>query len=261
MIGQKKIAFLSIAVISGIVFIGLYRNFKKDEIKTQEITSSPNGVATLMNQENVKESGDLLQKESENKNTQQTPVPAPALPAIIVTNTKNSIGMNTRLGYDSAVNLLKNKGDFELRDMIFTKYFSEADKGKSIILFTFYLTNKNKEIQVKYFIKKNKAIIYLEYDLNNSKEVTMASVLGKTIIPQTAIDFGFEKAIAKIETNEDYLKIPNRVSNFPWVSFHNSPDGWEFQTMVDAKGSTGNKERYSFSVNLEKNQVFFERRF
>jgi len=264
------IIVLSITVI--LITLTIVWNLKKNNIETKKINSND----TVSIQENIRGAEEMPAKNSEQNTAEKTEtIPAkessniiqsPPAPAssntnpLIVANTKNSIGISTRDGYNLAINLLKNKGHFELRDMIFTKYYSEPDKDKNLILFTFYLSDRNRGIRIKYYTKKNKAVLDLECSLNKPKECALSDILKQTLIPQVAVDFGFERAIAKIETNEDYLKITNKISNFPWVSFHNSPYGWEFQTMIDVKGINNNKEQYSFSVNLDKKQVFFERR-
>ncbi|MEI7621798.1 MAG: hypothetical protein WCJ51_04675, partial [Candidatus Moraniibacteriota bacterium] len=96
------------------------------QILTTQVTTQP-VVPVTQNQQVIQatKSDTAISKSTTQDNNSIIPTPAVAV------NTKNSIGINTRAGYNSAISLIKNKGNFELRDMIFTKYFSEADKNKT----------------------------------------------------------------------------------------------------------------------------------
>lgn len=161
--------------------------------------------------------------------------------------------INTRRGYEKAMELLKDKEKLELKVIVFDDYTSIIPNKLQYIF-----TTDTKAITVGYDYVNDKTEILDESNLSDSADITSLKK-DYPIVSDSIISAGLEGALELLEGNKDYNENKNanpEIFKFmiATTSSYDEKDGQGWK-IIFSNGEKENRQSIGFSVNIDKNKV------
>ncbi len=158
--------------------------------------------------------------------------------------------INTRLGYDKSLGLIKEKGDFKLIDINSNKNSPRVDYVENRIFYTFYSDSK----------KINTVFNYDTGEVSSNDELAVKnSQTQLRIVPDNVILFGVEGVLSEVSKNSDFIsykkQYPELFDNYTINIISSDQFGWEWRYAVSKIVQGSRPKLLSFAINPETKKV------
>ncbi|EKE25109.1 MAG: hypothetical protein ACD_5C00291G0001 [uncultured bacterium] len=157
--------------------------------------------------------------------------------------------INTKFGYDKSLELIKNKGDFQLVDIYSTKNPELKDFQNKIV---YIFASDSGEVSTLYDYSDGTVIIKEE----SAKKDALAQFKG---VPDSMVVFGVENVFDVLEENSDFTNYKNQnpqlFDNYMITVQHSEDFGWEWRYVVNQLEADSKPRMLVFAINPETQKV------